>query len=344
MQSPFRSLRMPCAITSLAFPFLACASPDPAPTENIPTTIAPVAADYLGEIITLMQRFSVKRRAINWTEFRADVFATAGPAQTITQTVPGIRRALLLLGDGHSSYLPLRGNPVFVSTRTCGAPTALRPGTPNVGYVRVRQFAGSSAEAAVFAQQLQDSIRVADRDGIVGWIVDVRGNTGGNMYPMIAGIGSILGEGVLGYFLDADGTAVPFSYRDGASYYANQPLQQLTSVYQLKQPNPRVAVLTDGWTASSGEAVVIAFRERANTRSFGSPTCGLSTGNTSYFLSDTARLVLTVSTMADRAKRAYGDVITPDEVIANPDDAVARAIQWLVNSPPLGTARGTQGR
>lgn len=47
----------------------------------------------------------------------------------------------------------------------------------------------------------------------------------------------------------------------------------------LKRPSPRVAVLFDGMTASSGEAVVVAFKQRPDTRSFGMPTCGLSTAN-----------------------------------------------------------------
>jgi C-terminal processing protease CtpA/Prc len=202
-----------------------------------------------------------------------------------------------------------------------------------IGYVRVRRFAGTAAEATLYAQQLQDTIRLADRDGLARWIVDLRGNSGGNMYPMLAGIGPLLGDGVHGYFLDADALATPFSYRAGTSAFADTPLHQVSAVYQLKETNPRVAVLTDGLVASSGEAIVVAFRGRTNTRSFGTPTCGLSTGNSTWFLSDTSRLVITTSIMADRTRRSYGDVITPDEMIVNSDDAVDRAIQWLMSPP-----------
>jgi len=38
----------------------------------------------------------------------------------------------------------------------------------------------------------------ADRDDLIGWIVDLRGNGGGNMWPMLAGVGPVLGEGVVG--------------------------------------------------------------------------------------------------------------------------------------------------
>ena len=318
-----------------ALAFVACSSPEPPVTAPLPTTISPVAAAYLEEVTTLLQRHSVNRRTIDWTAFRADIIAAAGPAQSIADTGPGIRRALALLGDGHSIYIPLRGAPISVPTRTCNAPSVRLVGvTSGIGYVRVRQFAGSGAEATLYPQQLQDNNRLADRDGLVGWIVDLRGNSGGNMYPMLAGIGPILGEGVAGYFLDADSLTTSFSYRAGISAYAETPLHQVSSVYQLKTPNPRVAVLTDGWVASSGEAMAVAFRGRPHTRSFGTATCGLSTGNATYFLSDTSRLVITTSTMADRTRRGYGDAITPDEVIANPDDAVTRAFQWLIFPPP----------
>jgi C-terminal processing protease CtpA/Prc len=35
-----------------------------------------------------------------------------------------------------------------------------------------------------------------DQGNLAGWIVDLRNNGGGNMWPMLTGIGSILGEGV----------------------------------------------------------------------------------------------------------------------------------------------------
>ena len=85
--------------------------------------------------------------------------------------------------------------------------------------------------------------------------------------------------------------------------------------YTLKRPAPRVAVLSDNRIASSGEATLIAFLRRPNTRSFGQPTCGLSTANATYPLSDSATLTLTTSVMADRAKTPFGDSIPPDEVI-----------------------------
>ena len=40
-----------------------------------------------------------------------------------------------------------------------------------------------------------------------GWVVDLRDNTGGNMWPMLAAIAALLPDGVLGYFVLRDGRA-----------------------------------------------------------------------------------------------------------------------------------------
>ena len=105
--------------------------------------------------------------------------------------------------------------------------------------------------------------------------------------------------------------------------------QRVDAPYRLRRDRPRVAVLTDNGIASSGEATVIAFRRRPDTRSFGTPTCGLSTANRAFTMSDGASLNLTVSVMADRTRTKYGDSIPPDEIVTDPAQAVQRAIVWL---------------
>ncbi len=105
--------------------------------------------------------------------------------------------------------------------------------------------------------------------------------------------------------------------------------QRVDAPYRLLRDRPKVAVLTDNGIASSGEATFIAFKKRPNSRSFGSATCGLSTANRGFALSDGALLNLTVSVMADRTKTPYGDSVQPDEVVADQLQAEQRAMAWL---------------
>ena len=73
----------------------------------------------------------------------------------------------------------------------------------NIGYIMVPGFNSANKEIANnFAEKIQNMIKKLDSENnIKGWVVDLRKNTGGNMYPMIAGLGSLVGEGNLGYFV-----------------------------------------------------------------------------------------------------------------------------------------------
>jgi hypothetical protein len=305
---------------------------EPTAPSTPPTgTLSAEARAYLEEVLGLLQAHSMNRLILDWTDFRSTLFAQASGAQTTAATHPAIGLAVARLGDRHSTF---RGPNGFVHTPravTCVAPAAGTATVPaTVGYLRVPAFAGIGDPATAFAEGLQRQIMAADRDDLAGWIVDVRGNGGGNMWPMVAGVGPILGDGVIGYFIDPAGVENVWRYRDGASWDNDAVQQRVPAPYRLKRAAPKVAVLTDGAVASSGEATVIAFKGRPNTRSFGGPTCGLSTAIEQYPLSDGATLNLAISVMADRVKTRYGYAVAPDEVVGDPGLTVERAVAWLL--------------
>lgn len=70
-------------------------------------------------------------------------------------------------------------------------------------------------------------------------------------------------------------------------------------------PDVPVAVLVDRRTASAAEAVLVACRGRARTRSFGEATSGVPTGNARHRLPDGTRLLITTSVAADRCGNTY---------------------------------------
>ncbi len=310
--------------------------PTTPPPPPVTPTLGQRARNHLNEVLGVMQANSISRLTLDWTEVRSSVFTTAGAAQTLEQLSPAITVALARLGDGHSSYRAVTGT-LFVPTRTCAETVSLATPTlpARIGYIRVGGFSGTSAQASAFAVAIHDAIRVADRDDLIGWIVDLRRNGGGNMWPMIAGLGPILGAGDLGYFIGPDSVASgAWAYRDGASWLGTTRLQSVATPYTLRAPNPKVAVLVDNAVASSGEATFIAFRGRPKTRSFGTATCGLSTANQSFMMNNGDLLNLTVSTMADRTRRWYGGQVEPDEVITDAFQVVARAVTWLESPTP----------
>jgi carboxyl-terminal processing protease len=318
-------------LTALAALMMACGeSPAPA-SPTAPTTSLSEGAAYLNAMMDIMQAHSVNRKTINWTNVRSQVLAAAPAGAHIGNTYPAITVALGLLGDNHSSYTSAGGAVLYVSNLSCSAPTITTVPTagPDVGYVRVSAFSGTSAQALAFADAIQMAIRTADSGQVRGWIVDLRGNGGGNMWPMIAGIGPILGAGIAGYFTDPDAAIAWWGYNGTASQINGTVAQIASAPYTLLSANPKVAVLIDQRVASSGEAVAVAFKQRPNTRFFGTATCGLSTANQGFPMSDGALLNLTVSTMADRTSQVYGGPLQPDEVITDPATVVPAAVAWL---------------
>jgi peptidase S41-like protein len=288
---------------------------------------------------TTRSRSSARCRQIRSTaiestasDFRNQVIQRASGAQTVTDLYPAISLALGLLDDHHSFYQAASGgglgNPRFPH---CAAATPTTPAVPSdIGYVKVTQFGDATPGAdRAFADSIQQQIRGADSSRLAGWLVDVRGNGGGNMWPMVAGVGAVLGEGTAGYFVPPSGAVTAWSFLNGAAMSGGTEIVRTTATYRLITPSPRVAVLTDNLVASSGEVVVVSFRGRPDTRSFGSETCGLSTANSTFRLSDGAMLVLTTSLLADRNRVNYGIPIVPDETIGGDAEVVQRAIAWL---------------
>jgi hypothetical protein len=315
---------------SLFATVLAAASPTPV------RTITPAAAAYLEAALTIMQQYALHRSTIDWPTLRTRAAGLAEGAQTPADTYLAIRAALVGLGDLHI-FLMLPNEVTALQSgqrdTTNESPVGEVLDT-TIGYIRLPAFVGSEWAAIAYATHVQELVRELDGANPCGWIVDLSDNGGGNMWPMLAGIGPILGEGSVGAFVGADGQTETWFYHDGQAGVDNQPMIHLPSpAYHRKQSLPVVAVLTNGITASSGEAIAIAFRGRPDTRSFGASTRGLSTSNATHRLSDGAMIVLTEGVDADRTGQQYGDALAPDEPIADTTMVRPAALAWLHAQP-----------
>lgn len=299
------------------------------------------AQNYVNSVIDIMQANSYHRKTLVWSDIRSASLAKLGATPSASSIDSALKTAILMLGDNHSFIRKANGDLIFSDgfSHRCADPGIAKPQLPeNIAYIKVRgNFSASgntgAAELATQANELQDAIKTQDKASLVGWIVDIRGNNGGNMWPMIAGVGPLLGEGTLGYFTDATNEKTRWNYSNGQAKLDNSIQHTVSNPYPALSPSPKIAVLTDCQAGSSGEAVIVAFRGRPNTRSFGTPSFGVSTGNQSYALSDGATLYLTTVVFTDRNGVNYGGRIAPDEVI---DDAIAvqdRAVAWLRGVP-----------
>lgn len=287
---------------------------------------------FLNQVIDIMEANSINKSTIDWSDFRNQVLTRGASAQNVSETDDALELALGLLGDNHSFIRKQDESFISASNLNCQLSSLETVTVPdNIGYIQISSFFGSDQTAQVaFAEGIQQSISTQDSQDIIGWIVDLRNNSGGNMWPMLAGIGPILGEGTAGFFVGPDYPSIQWYYSFGSAINGNSAIVSLSSPYELINPNPKVAVLLNKAVGSSGEAIAVSFIGRPNTRSFGSETCGLSTANSGFSLSDGSTLFLTVAYMADRNQNSYGVPIVPD-VPSTDETIIQEAINYLSN-------------
>ncbi|AEM86675.1 S41 family peptidase [Streptomyces violaceusniger] len=303
--------------------------------------ISPKARTYLTAALDLVQKRALKRGEVDWPEMRRTAFAQAAGARKPSDTYPAIEGVLRALGDGHSRFITPAAAEQALGTSLERIPglvaKRLRDGP---GYVALPGVQGSTHTYDTYVRQGRGAVAAADRKGACGWVVDLRGNRGGSVYPMFAVTAAILGDGKVGAFVGANGKRTVWTVKDGTlEVGANS--SPWAAARPLSRTHPAVAVLTDSGTASAGEAVTVAFRGRPATRSFGMKTAGVPTGNTPHRLSDGAELLLTEVKEADRTGRTYDGPIPPDEeFLVEPKDigtsrdrALDAAVHWLGKPP-----------
>jgi carboxyl-terminal processing protease len=212
-----------------------------------------------------------------------------------------------------------------------------------IGYLELF-VQGNPDEVQQYIDTTQAAIRQTAAAGARAWVVDLRCNRGGNMWPMIAGAGSLMGHGFLGRFISNDGPATDWFYQDGSSAYQDTGMTAPTVYMTATDPVPTfdpattpVAVLVSEFTGSSGEMTLISFLGRPNTRTFGEVTQGQITGVATHDLADGSILGIAESIPADRTGREYHQAITPDELVpvdwfrygTEDDPVLATGLRWL---------------
>jgi hypothetical protein len=297
------------------------------------------AAVYLNRALGDIQKRSVFARRIDFGRVRRRAVAIAREAKTPAGTYDAIRFALAQLRDGHARLFTSSEASKLDSSVASAATAVITPTVESLngdGWIRLPPIlALPDTRAAARYEEAASTIASLKRRGTCRWIVDLRSNTGGDMYPMLLAIRPLLTDGDLLGFRSVTGQMASAVLRGDTIEIGNHQQARATP---LGEPIPRpaeVAVLTDGRTASSGEAVAITFRGRPNARSFGTPTAGAPTSPSYSRLSDGALLRVANLEDVDVTGRAYDGPIVPDTPVteAGDGDAVITAAEsWLATT------------
>lgn len=210
----------------------------------------------------------------------------------------------------------------------------------NMGYLRIpgnNDFNTKKMDS--IAGNIVDEIDKINSIKIKGWIIDLRLNTGGNMYPMIAGIRDLIGDNEkIGGFVTSDKKSEgEWMLKNGNIYIDDN---QVLNRRKVKTPVTKqlpVAVLISGFTASSGEITAISLIGRKKTKIFGEDSAGYTTTNQGFKVDENSGLNLAIGYVVDRTGKIYIENVKPDvEIIGgdnfeeiNKDKKITASIQWI---------------
>ncbi|MCK8438092.1 peptidase S41 [Streptomyces sp. D2-8] len=298
------------------------------------------ARSYLSTALDTIEKRSLMRHEVDWAQVRSEVFSHADGARNPEDTYGAIRSAVSLLHDGHSGFFaPEQAEELEDPVESFDGLRG-RSLEGRLGYVSLPGVQGAEQSYEQYVRRGRKAVAEADRSQACGWVVDLRRNRGGNMWPMLAVGAPMLGDGKVGGFVDSDGERSVWTVEDGSPRYDGESVDRPAGD-PVSNGHPPVAVLTGRATASSGEAVVVAFRGRPDTRFFGESTHGVPTGNVPHRLSDGAILNLTEAKFLDRTGRMYDAPIPPDEEVfterrtvgTSRDRVLEAAKNWLAERP-----------
>ena len=268
---------------------------------------------YVKHCVRLLDSQALYADTPAWEDKKAEVLAAAKDFASLDEARAAIQEAAKVAGGKHSSLAePVRDTSTFEEL------------VPEVAllenqlvYIKLPAHSGVKVSDSLYIHTVLDFLR--EQLDAPGVIVDLRRNHGGNLYPMIAAVSPLLPDGVILSFKSRKGTS-PVTL----DYVLRS--QGLAPAGKFADSVP-VAILTDEWTASSGEATLLCFRGLDNVRTFGVPTAGYASGNVPYPLLDGYRLVITTSCDKARTDEVFcDDPIAPDVQTESP---LEDAVSWI---------------
>ena len=282
--------------------------------------VPPSAETYGKNALSTIDKNGIFAGNDEWKNTYNECLKMIENAKSYDDTYDAIRKALSVGGGKHSMLMTKSESQDTTESYDEVLPTVSLDG--DIAIIKLPDFLGTAEAGQKYAKVAEDFIH-ENRDKIKGIVLDLRGNTGGDMGPMATAVSSLLPDGELVYY-HYRSYDIPVTLKNGVVSNAGTGGK---SLYPEEKLNVPVAILTDDMTASSGEALTLCFRGLENTRTFGAPTAGYTSVNMLYNMYDGAQMYLTVA--FDKARTGEIFKETPIEPDVATDSPLEAALEWL---------------
>lgn len=325
-----------------------------------PQTISPDKDDntvILDSIISIAKTHSLYANKVNWDSVEHEmhrrlegdsVEAIIRPVEYLLAQLGDFHGALLMNGRRYNSFYKTDYHyPVSMKVMNAihakGSIVAGEMLEKEVAYLRIPHFYVSDPnQVSGYTNMVREKICELKSREPKGWIIDLRLNIGGNMYPMFAGLGELFPEIHLGGD-SKDGKAYHSRWynEDGNFHMWNSPMTDIPLTCNPERVNVndslRVVFLTGRYTSSSGEAVASAFKSQKNIRLIGEITSGWSSTTGWFPISDQIIFLPSVAWFMSPDSTLHRDGVEPDLLVVEEFDleamtrgtTIGQGIKWI---------------
>jgi carboxyl-terminal processing protease len=297
----------------------------------------------LSSIIKEVKRTSCKAQKLQWDTIEATMYAKAQNAKTTADLKESLEFLLSNLDDRSASFYDPTSKTIIANHASQSHPsTAVAKSEGSFEFKilhdDVRYLKLSLPSGEFDPQQHAELIRTAvdslKKEQGLHWIIDLRNVSGTNPASLLAGIGPLVGEGLVAGTIDQkEKIKKLFEVHNGKFYDDQHLVIGLKSAVELKAA--KVAVLINENTSGAGEFVAIALKGRKHTRFFGQNTSGSLAVTTSIQITPQLAMTLTEGYYQDRKGNVYPNGVKPESVFVaeasrnNKDGVIEEAKHWL---------------
>ena len=285
-----------------------------------------------------VQENSIKNSEWNqeaWSKYRIQCMSLL-PIYTQDQFNKAVTTALIDLGDHHSYLIPQQ-------TSKTAAPSNESPKVHVVDGIGVIQMKGyhvfdvQNQQVILgesWVQDVQAQLDTHWKDVTKGWIIDLRQNDGGSMFPMIGALSRFFEMPDMGgYYFPQPPQPVAVKHRfDGQHFKANDEVYlSFSKAYPLNKNTLPVIVLIGKSTGSSGEFLAQYLKRQPKVTLMGDRTAGVASVNEGMPLPDNlGYYMLTVGYYLDEGdKPIFSTEVVPGTLVPEGSDAFDLALRKL---------------
>jgi carboxyl-terminal processing protease len=297
----------------------------------------PEMKSILDTAIVQARKYALNAHNVKWDSIQLEMYAQAMHAKSVKDLHGSLQFLLIALKDRHGKFVEANSKMPIATYPNDGGHTThaltqndtkfdfkiLENGTRYIKLVSISPEANIQDEAAL----IRSAIDSLSKDDAQQWIIDLRNCTGGSMHANIAGIGPLLGEGLIGGIVDGKGSVKKLFEVHNGRFYDDKHLVADFPVSKDMRDS-KIAVLVNKQTSGAGEIVAIALRGRKNTKFFGETTAGDIVITKTIRIAKDLDMTLSESLYHDRKGSVYKYYIRPDAAISD-DRIMDEAITWL---------------